>query len=45
VALPDGSQGVLEKTVTKLQVDPSLGADAFAVRVPEGFTKTDEFAP
>jgi len=44
-SLPDGTSGAMRKTLTKLDVDPKLPADAFAVRVPDGFTKTDDFAP
>lgn len=43
--LPDGTKGAMRKTITKLEVDPQLAADAFALRVPEGFTKTDAAAP
>ena len=31
--------------LTKLKPDPKLEKDAFAVKVPEGYTKTDEPAP
>lgn len=32
-------------TITNLEVDPKLDAKAYSVKVPEGFEKTDEFAP
>lgn len=32
-------------TITNLVVDPQLPEDAFKVKVPEGFKKSDEFAP
>ena len=33
------------RTITNLVVDPQLPEDTFKVKVPEGFKKTDEFAP
>ena len=31
--------------VSNLKTDPKLGTDAFQLKLPEGFEKTDEFAP
>ncbi|HRX84637.1 MAG TPA: hypothetical protein P5572_06410 [Phycisphaerae bacterium] len=42
--LPYG-KGEITKTITRLVVDPNLDDDAFALKVPEGFKKTDDFAP
>lgn len=41
----DGKKGTIEKMVSRLEVDPKLPDDAFKAKVPEGYTKTDEFAP
>jgi len=43
--LPDGTKGLLRKTITKLEADPKLPDDAFKLKLPEGYTKTDDFAP
>ncbi len=40
-----GVEGGGELTLSKLVVNPTLPKDAFAVTVPEGYRKTDEFAP
>jgi outer membrane lipoprotein-sorting protein len=45
IALPDGKKGTVEKTVSKLEIDPKLDENAFKLKVPEGYTKTDEPAP
>jgi hypothetical protein len=42
---PDGQKGTVEKTVTKLVVDPKLDEDTFKLKLPKGYTKTDDFAP
>lgn len=33
------------KTIAKLEVDPKTAADAFKLVIPEGYEKTDDFAP
>lgn len=33
------------KTLAKLELDPKIAADAFKVVIPDGYEKTDEFAP
>ena len=43
--LGDGGTGLLKKTVTNLVADPKLDMDAFNLKLPEGYTKTDEPAP
>jgi hypothetical protein len=43
--LPDGRKGAIKKTITRLEVEPKLDGDAFVLKLPEGYTKTDEFAP
>jgi len=35
----------MTKTISKLTVDPKLGKDAFKLKLPKGYTKTDDFAP
>jgi hypothetical protein len=40
-----GNAGEIQMTVTKLEVNPKFDAAAFAVKVPEGYTKIDDFAP
>lgn len=42
---PDGELGSIELTLTNLTLDPKFAADPFKPQIPEGFTKTDEFAP
>ncbi len=42
---PDGEKGGLIHTITKLNANPKYSEDTFKYEVPEGFTKTDEFAP
>jgi hypothetical protein len=42
---PEDKVGKIELTVHKLEVDPKLPDDFFKVKVPEGFEKTDDFAP
>ena len=38
-------QGSTVLEVTELEVDPNLPDDAFKATVPEGFKKSDDFAP
>jgi len=45
VQAPTGVKGGTQLIVTKLTVDPKLDKDPFKLVVPEGFTKTDGFAP
>ncbi|MGD8454553.1 MAG: hypothetical protein PVJ57_22290 [Phycisphaerae bacterium] len=45
LTLQDGQKGEIHKMLSHLVVDPKLSEDAFEIRVPDGFTKTDEFAP
>ena len=45
VTVPDGKKGAAEKTASKLDTNPKLDEDAFKLKVPEGYTKTDEPAP
>lgn len=41
----EGEEGTTELTIRNLVVNPSFVKNPFAVVVPAGFTKTDEFAP
>ncbi|NOT01964.1 MAG: DUF2092 domain-containing protein [Phycisphaerales bacterium] len=41
----DGSQSKTDQIVTDLTVDPKFTDDPFKLVVPEGFTKSDDFAP
>ncbi len=41
----EGEEGTTELTIRNLTVNPSFARSPFAVFVPAGFTKTDEFAP
>jgi len=43
--LPDGSKGTMKRTITHLVVDPKISDDTFKLKLPEGYTKTDDFAP
>jgi hypothetical protein len=43
--MPDGQKATVTRTITNLVVDPKLDEDAFKLKLPEGFTKTDDFAP
>jgi outer membrane lipoprotein-sorting protein len=45
VTMSEDKKGAVEKTVSKLELNPKLEADAFKFKLPEGYTKTDEFAP
>lgn len=41
----EGQKGGFSIVLSELKVNPSLGSDAFSLAVPEGFTRTDDFAP
>ncbi len=41
----EGEEGTTELTIRDLQVNPTFVKSPFAVVVPAGFTKTDDFAP
>lgn len=41
----DGQELRQAKLLSKLVVDPKLEKDTFALKLPEGYTKTDDFAP
>lgn len=43
--LSNGQKGELHKMLSHLVIDPKLDKDAFEIKVPEGYTRTDEFAP
>ena len=43
--LPDGAKGTMTRTIKNLVVDPKLDKDTFKLKLPEGYTKTDDFAP
>jgi hypothetical protein len=42
---PNGEKGETDLTIRNVSVNPSSGADNFKLSVPEGFTRTEEFAP
>ena len=42
---PKGEDGTTQLTIFKLEVNPKLDKDPFKLHVPEGFTKTEDFAP
>jgi outer membrane lipoprotein-sorting protein len=42
---PDGEPGSIELTIANLTLDPKFAADPFKPQIPEGYTRTDEFAP
>lgn len=42
---PEGELGSIELTITNLTLDPKFTVDPFKPQIPEGYTKTDEFAP
>ena len=44
-SLPDGRKGEMRRTITNLDVGPKLDKDTFKLKLPQGYTKTDEFAP
>jgi hypothetical protein len=41
---PQG-EGTLDVVVTDLVVDPDIGPDTFAMKLPEGYEQVDDFAP
>ncbi|MCB9849499.1 MAG: hypothetical protein H6817_02200 [Phycisphaerales bacterium] len=43
--IPNVGKGDIIKTITKLEVEPKLDDDTFKLKLPDGFKKTDEFAP
>ena len=45
VLMPDGSSAGVQRTISKLEVNPKLEKDAFEQKIPAGYTKTDDFAP
>ncbi len=42
---PDGEKRGREVVLTNVKINPNVDKDPFALAVPEGFTKTDDFAP
>ena len=42
---PSGEKGTRTRTVTNVMVDPKLSDGFFKLKLPEGYTKTDDFAP
>ncbi|MBU0637777.1 MAG: hypothetical protein KKB50_02855 [Planctomycetes bacterium] len=42
---PDGGKVRQKKILAHLVADPKLDKDAFKLKLPEGYTKTDDFAP
>jgi len=43
--VPNQPEGGQQKFLKNLKVDPPIDADAFKLKLPEGYTKTDDFAP
>lgn len=43
--MPDGRKLASQKTVSNLVVAPKLDESAFKLKLPEGYKKTDDFAP
>lgn len=43
--LQDGREGTVVKTISNLVANPKLAEDAFQLKLPENYTKTDDFAP
>jgi hypothetical protein len=43
--LQDGTKGKLTKTVKKLDVKPKIDENTFKLKLPEGYTQTEDFAP
>ena len=39
------SRGTTEKTITNLVVDPKIDDSTFKMKLPEGYTQVDDFAP
>ncbi|UCE60680.1 MAG: hypothetical protein JSU63_02805 [Phycisphaerales bacterium] len=44
-SLQDGQTGTITKTITNLEIDPKVDKTIFKLKLPEGYTKTDDFAP
>lgn len=42
---PGGEKGGRQRILTDVVVDPKLDKDVFKFKLPEGYTKTDDFAP
>ena len=42
---PDGRRLVWQRMISNLVIDPKLNDEVFKLRLPEGYTKTDDFAP
>jgi hypothetical protein len=42
---PDGQKTVWKKMISNLLVEPKLDKEVFKLKLPEGYTKTDDFAP
>jgi outer membrane lipoprotein-sorting protein len=42
---PDGRKYVQTKTLSNVVVDPKLDDKTFKLKLPDGYTKTDDFAP
>ena len=43
--LGDDREGTVRKMVSNLVVNPKLDKDVFKLKLPKGYTKTDDFAP
>lgn len=43
--MAEGEKSTITKTISNLVVDPKLTDDMFKLKLPEGYTKTDDFAP
>ncbi len=44
-SIPGQGEGSVERTVTKLEVNPQLDPKLFDFQLPEGYQKIDDFAP
>lgn len=42
---PEGEEGTTQLTISDLVVNPKFAEDPFRLVLPEGFSKTDDFAP
>lgn len=45
ITMPTGDKATMVKTISNLVVDPKLSDDMFKLKLPEGYTQTDDFAP
>ncbi|MBU0717490.1 MAG: hypothetical protein KJ749_04510 [Planctomycetes bacterium] len=43
--LPNGEKGTVTKTATNVVANPKFADDDFKLKLPEDYTKTDDFAP